>query len=185
VEFISNVPSARYFAVSIPSAVTLNFILIGLGILKDEETIKSMSRTGNPKELLYGPMIYGLIFVYSTIVYWGESPLGITTLMLLCLGDGTAGLFGEHYGRSKLPWNPRKTWVGSISFFISSVLFSSVYIFLFNKWNWFSTTAIQFGPVLIITASIATFIESFPGVGSLDNLTVFVGSIITLKLCGW
>jgi dolichol kinase len=38
------------------------------------------------------------------------------------LGDGTAGLFGERYGRSKLPWNSSKSWVGFISFVIFSVL---------------------------------------------------------------
>lgn len=48
---------------------------------------------GRPSELLYGPLQYGWIFVISACYYWGDSPLGITSLMLLCAGDGFAGTF--------------------------------------------------------------------------------------------
>lgn len=39
-------PYARYFAAAIPCALVTKFTLIGLGILKDEVTVKSMSRSG-------------------------------------------------------------------------------------------------------------------------------------------
>lgn len=45
---------------------------------------------GNPKELLSGPLAYGVIFIISTLVYWGTSPTGIVALVLLCVGDGVA-----------------------------------------------------------------------------------------------
>jgi phytol kinase len=60
-----------------------HFLIVSFkGILKDEETVRSMSRTGNRKELLYGPLFYGIIFVLSASIYWGDSPLGITALMV-------------------------------------------------------------------------------------------------------
>jgi len=110
-------PYARYYAAVLPGLITLKFALNGLEIIKDPETVKSMSRSGNPRELLYGPLFYGVIFVISTILYWGDSPLGITSLMFLCMGDGFAGLLGENFGKKKLFWNKNKSWLGSISFF--------------------------------------------------------------------
>ena len=57
-----------------------------------------MSRTGDRKELLRGPLCYGLIFALSTAVWWRESPLSVISLMLLCVGDGFADLVGRRYG---------------------------------------------------------------------------------------
>ena len=42
-----------------PLAITIKFGLIGLGILPDEKTVRSMSRTGRASELLKGPLLYG------------------------------------------------------------------------------------------------------------------------------
>jgi hypothetical protein len=46
-----------------------------------------MSRTGNKRELLLGPLMYGIVFVYSTVVYWRSSPAAIVAMMLLCAGS--------------------------------------------------------------------------------------------------
>jgi phytol kinase len=107
----------------------LSFVLLGLGILKDEETVKSMSRTGNPRELLRGILLYGIVILYCTIVYWTDSPVGITTMLILCIGDGFAGLIGTWLQRSvaksvfgPLPWNRSKTAIGVISFIVLSII---------------------------------------------------------------
>jgi len=172
--------SARYYAALLPTAILLKFAAIGLGLVEDRDTVNSMSRSGNRTELLYGPCFYGIIFILSTIWYWGNSPFGITALMLLCCGDGFAGLLGGFYGKTKLPWNRDKSWVGSISFFFFSIASSSAFIYLFNTRGWFSVTYQQFMPTLLWTTLVATFVESLPGVGYLDNITVFAASLITL-----
>jgi len=179
------VHSARYFGALLPFAIVLNFALVGLGILKDEETVRSMSRTGNRKELLYGPLLYGIIFVLSAATYWGDSPLGITALMLLCVGDGSAGFFGERYGRTKLPWNKQKTWVGLFCFFTFSIIITSIYVDLFHNWGWFSVTVSQFFPSLVLATAVGTMVESLPGFGDWDNVTVFLSSLGTLHFLGW
>lgn len=51
--------SARYWAAAVPGLITLKFAMVGLSLLKDEKTVKSMSRTGHPSELLRGPLLYG------------------------------------------------------------------------------------------------------------------------------
>jgi len=53
-----------------------------------------MSRTGNPREILRGPLYYGIAFIILTIVFWKDSPVGMTALMI-CGGDGLADLVGR------------------------------------------------------------------------------------------
>ena len=67
-----------------------------------------MSRTGDRREILKGPLFYGIIFVIITVVYWKDSPTGIVALMLMCGGDGLADIVGRAYGKLKIPWNKNK-----------------------------------------------------------------------------
>jgi len=175
-------PNSPYIASIIPGLTVTRFSLIGLGLIKDDSTVKSMSRSGNKSELLYGPLFYGWIMVLSTIFYWGHSPFGITALMLLCAGDGFAGLIGFKYGREKLPWNNKKSWIGSISFFVSSILFTGLYVHLFHILGWFSISLWQFLPCLLITTFVSTIVESLPGQSDWDNISVFLVSLVTMHL---
>jgi phytol kinase len=118
-------------------------------------------------------------------MYWAHTPLGITALMLLCVGDGFAGLLGAMYGKSKLPWNRNKSWFGSFCFFSLSLLSSLLFTDLFNRWGWFSITAAQFLPSLTITTLVATIVESLPGLSDWDNITVFAAAAFTMHLLGW
>ena len=88
-------PDARWLAALVPFAMTVQFALIGLGVIKDEASVKAMSRTGDPKEILRGPLFYGIMFVVLTLIFWRDSPTGIVALMMLCGGDGIADLIGR------------------------------------------------------------------------------------------
>ena len=50
---------ARWFAAFVPAGLTALFALIGLGIVKKDDFVAAMSRTGDPCELLRGPLMYG------------------------------------------------------------------------------------------------------------------------------
>ncbi len=82
-----DVPSARYLAALVPLLITVQFVLVGTGLMKDDAAVQAMTRTGNPKEILRGPLFYGIMFVLLTVVYWKDSPIGITALMMMCGGD--------------------------------------------------------------------------------------------------
>ena len=92
--------SARYLAATVPLLITIQFFLVGIGVLKDEAAVQAMSRTGDRRELLRGPLIYGLMFVVLTIWFWKDSPVGMVALMLLCGGDGLADIVGRRWGRT-------------------------------------------------------------------------------------
>jgi len=176
----SDASAARWLAALVPAVITARFALIGLGIIQDEDTVRSMSRTGNPRELLRGPLLYGIIFVFSTVVFWGNSPAGITALMLLCAGDGFADLVGRRWGYAKLPWNHGKSWAGSGAFFLSSLLFAGAFVALFHATGWFSTSLAAYIPRLLLVTTAATLVESLP-VEEWDNATVFLTALLLAR----
>lgn len=172
----NNSASSPFLAAIIPLIITLQFILVGLGIIRDEAAVKAMSRSGNPKEILRGPMLYGLIFTALTIIYWKRSPIGMIALMILCGGDGLADLFGRKWGKRKLPWNRQKSWMGSLGMFIGGWFLS---LFILMTYHWAGIFTDSFAALLLPTLFIALFttlVESFP-VQDWDNLTITLAAL--------
>jgi phytol kinase len=116
-------PAARYLAALVPLLITVQFILVGAGVIKDEAAVKAMTRTGNPREILRGPLYYGVVFVVCTILFWRNSPVGILALMMMCGGDGLADVIGRRFGAIKIPFNKEKSFAGSAAMFVRRRLF--------------------------------------------------------------
>lgn len=164
-------PSSRWLAALVPFAITVQFFLIGIGVIRDQAAVDGMSRSGDPREILKGPLYYGIVFVILTIAYWYDSPIGITALMMLCGGDGLADVVGKRLQSQSIPWSPRKTWLGTAAMFTAGWLFSMLILAVFGLAGKFSTTISSlFLPVTILTI-LATLVESLP-MRDIDNLTV-------------
>lgn len=170
-------PSARYFAAAVPAVFTLQFLLVGTGIIQDKATVQSVSRTGDRRELLKGPLIYGLVFIAITILFWTDSPAGIVALMMLCGGDGFADILGSRFGHSRLPWNPKKSWAGSLGMFTGGFLFSIFVLAPFIWRNHFHSPIVDYLLPLALISGAATMVESLP-IQDLDNLTITLTAII-------
>lgn len=80
-------PDARWLAALVPFAITLQFALVGMGVIKDEAAVQAMSRTGDRREILRGPLYYGIVFVLMTLVYWKDAPTGIVPACRDCCSD--------------------------------------------------------------------------------------------------
>ncbi len=164
-------PEARWLAALVPFAITAQFALVGLGVIKDEAAVQAMSRTGDRREILRGPLFYGIMFVLMTVLYWKESPIGITALMLMCGGDGIADLVGRRVKSPGLLWNRQKTLAGSLGVLFGGWILSMVVISVYL------TVSVFPGPLsgyLIPVALIAlggTLVESLP-FRDIDNITV-------------
>jgi phytol kinase len=52
--------------------------------------VQAVTRTGDPREILRGPLYYGLVFIICIIMFWRGSPVGRLALMLMCRGDRLA-----------------------------------------------------------------------------------------------
>jgi phytol kinase len=172
----SGEPQSRWLAALVPAAITLQFALIGLGLLKDEDAVRAMSRSGDRRELLLGPLQYGVIFVLMTLLFWVDSPVGIVALMVLCGGDGLADVIGRRWGRSKLPWNPRKSWAGSAAMFLAGFGFALAYLALFARLGVFDLgVAAALLPLALICLA-ATVVEAVSG-QDMDNITITVTAL--------
>ncbi len=162
---------ARYLAALVPGAITVQFALVGLGVLKDPAAVQAMSRTGDRREILRGPLFYGIVFVALTVIYWRNSPLGIIALMLLCGGDGLADIIGKRLGKNPLPWSKNKTWAGSLAMFAGGWLFALAILGLYVAAGTFHGPFETYVLPVTVIALVGALVESLP-YGDIDNLTV-------------
>jgi phytol kinase len=175
--FYPDVGIARYLATLVPLLITVQFALVGTGILKDEAAVKAMSRTGDRREILRGPLFYGIMFVAMTLIYWKDSLIGIPALMMMCGGDGIADIVGRRFKSAKLPWSPEKSIAGTLSVFIGGWLMT---IFVFAVYVWIGTFSGPMTRFLLPVTWIAlgaTAAESLP-FRDVDNITLTVVSAL-------
>ncbi|XWS71878.1 hypothetical protein CRYUN_Cryun03dG0175600 [Craigia yunnanensis] len=93
----------------------IRMLAIGSGIWKDEATMKSMSRYGDYRELLKGPLYYATTITLACALYWRTSPIAIAAICNPCAGDGFADVVGWRFGGQKLPYNRNKSIAGSVA----------------------------------------------------------------------
>ncbi|KAK3118192.1 hypothetical protein QOZ80_9BG0695520 [Eleusine coracana subsp. coracana] len=163
-----------------PLIIELNIVkvtVIGLGLVKDEGVVNSMTRHGDHRELLKGPLYYACAVTLITIIFWRTSPISIAVLCNLFAGDGVADIVGRRFGHVKLPHNTEKSYAGTIAMFlagfVSSVLFMCYFHhFGFVEQSW--TMVLAFGAI----SFVAAVVESLPISTRLDdNLTVPLASV--------
>lgn len=85
----------------------------------------------------------------------------LATIALLAFGDGFSTIIGKHYGKTKLHWNGKKTWKGSIAFFVAGGVFAYAFI----------------GSAAFAYSLALAFIESLDS-GVDDNLLVPVAALL-------
>jgi len=173
----NNDPAARFMAALVPLGITTQFLLVGTGIMKDPAAVKAMSRTGDRREILRGPLFYGIAFVILTILFWRDSAIGIVALMIMCGGDGLADMMGKRFGTSNLPWSSRKTWAGSIAMFAGGWVLAVAVIAIYIVFQGMPGPLAQFLPKVTLIALVATAIESLPA-EDIDNITVPAVSVL-------
>ncbi len=169
--------SSRWLAALVPLAITGQFALVGLGVIKDEAAVKAMSRTGNPREILLGPLFYGIVFVALTLIFWKGSPVGITSLMLLCGGDGLADILGRRFGQVRLPWNKGKSFAGSLGMFLGGWLLAAIVLGVYVWAGVFAAPWTRYLLPMTLIALAGMLVESLP-FSDIDNLTVSVITVI-------
>lgn len=168
---------SRFLAALIPLSITLQFILVGVGVIQDEAAVQAMSRTGDRREILRGPLFYGIVFVLITLIYWLDTPIGIVALMLVCGGDGLADILGRRYGITKLPWNKGKSWVGSLGMFAGGWIVAVIVLLIYIVAGAFPQPLSSYLVPLTGTALAATFVESLP-LSDIDNITITISSLV-------
>ncbi|GAB2286920.1 hypothetical protein Dimus_021308 [Dionaea muscipula] len=170
---------ARYFASLVPFVNCLRLLIHGLSLLTDERLVKSVSREGKPKELLRGPLYYVLMLIISALVFWRDSPVGVISLAMMCGGDGVADIVGRRFGVAKIPYNQKKSWVGSISMFAFGTLVSLGMLYYFSALGYFQLDWHHTLEKVALVSLVATLVESLSTAEVIDdNISVPLASMI-------
>lgn len=170
----------RYLAALVPGLITVQFALVGLGVIQDEASVKAMSRSGDRREILRGPLYYGVMFVLMTILFWKDSPVGIVALMMMCGGDGIADVVGRSFNSPKLFHSPDKSVAGSLGVFGGGLILAAFVLWVYVAVGVFAAPFSAYLLPLMAIAAVSTVIESFPQ-RDVDNVTVTVAA----ALLGW
>uniref|UniRef100_A0A6N2L477 Phytol kinase n=1 Tax=Salix viminalis TaxID=40686 RepID=A0A6N2L477_SALVM len=165
-------------AASTPGVNIIRMLLIGSGMWKDEATVKSMSRFGDHRELLKGPLYYVLTITGACAIYWRTSPIAIAAICNLCAGDGMADIVGRRFGRQKIPYNKNKSVAGSAAMAISGFVASVGFMHYFAAFGYVQESWEMILGFLVVSLA-SSFVESLPISTELDdNLTVTLTSIL-------
>ncbi|KAA8549440.1 hypothetical protein F0562_001087 [Nyssa sinensis] len=165
-------------AALIPGINIIKMLLLGLGIWKDEATVKSMCRFGDYRELLKGPLYYASTIALACIIYWRTSPIAIAAICNLCAGDGLADIVGRQLGSRKIPYNKNKSIAGSLAMAIAGFVSSVGYMYYFSLFGYIQDSwEMVFGFLVVSVA--AALVESHPMSTEIDdNLTVPLTSML-------
>jgi dolichol kinase len=166
-------------AMLVPVAFTVILIVKG-AIIKDrnDPDVRAMSRTGDPAELVKGPLYYVLSMSLLGLLFF-RTRVAVLSGAVLGFGDGFAQYFGERWGTVKYKTYGRtKSYVGSIAMFATSILGGILlHTLIIGVPSSYVTT------VLVIASLVSTVTEAFSP-SDFDNFTVPAAAFIVLTLLG-
>jgi len=116
-----------------------------------------------------GIVLYPLAVLILILVFYQRLEVAAAAWGILAFGDGMASVAGMALGRAKLPWNERKSWIGSLAY----VLFGTVAATVLLLWT-APDRHYELGFALAVcfaTALLAAALESLPQ-GLDDNIGV-------------
>ncbi len=161
-----------WIAVTIPIIYFIAILLINLEIVKIRQLTTTMSRSGDPRELLRGIAYYIVVMIIVSIVGWTSyaissqnSPLSIFVISILAVGDGVADIIGRKANRLKFTIFAEKSIPGSLAMFFSSIFACFVFLILFNY------EVLSMISLILVIVFVATIVEAFSP-GDLDNISV-------------
>jgi phytol kinase len=113
---------------------------------------------------------YTLPVVAAILLLPGRAEIGMMTLAILAVGDGSATLGGLWFRGRRLPWNRRKTFAGLLSFCVCGTLLATIIYWGEAQPVASWTAALTCAFCATVTAAV---VESLPWPGN-DNLRVGV-----------
>jgi len=125
-------------------------------------------KRSSEEDLMSAAMGYAIPTTAALLLLPGRAELGLMTLQIVALGDGSAALGGMLLGGRRLPWNQNKTYTGLVSFVIAGTCAAT-----WSYWGEANPKVSGATACLIcgVAAVCAGIVESLP-IRSSDNLRV-------------
>ncbi|MBV6626418.1 MAG: phosphatidate cytidylyltransferase [Rivularia sp. (in: Bacteria)] len=154
---------SKYLNVTIFIVWIILLIQKGLFASDDDEAVKTMTRTGDKKELLKGPLYFVIVATICGSLFYKTFP-GIVAIAILGWGDGIAPIIGSRYGKFKYELLSSKSVEGSLSMFVAAFTASVFFVWLIIP-NELDITRI------LLLSVIATVVEACSP-KEIDNLLI-------------
>lgn len=167
---------SKYLNIAPALIWTVLLLIKGFTASPDDQAVKTMTRTGDRRELLRGPLYFTIVMnVMGTIFFYDA--LALTAMGILGWGDGLAPVFGKRIGKNKYNIVTEKSIEGSAAFFVFGLFGALLF-------NYFIGGEIIF-PLIILSVIFATIVEALSP-KDLDNIlipvTVYLVYITFLSL---
>lgn len=145
-------------------------LLVQKGFFADvnDEAVKTMTRTGDRRELLKGPLYFVIVATICGTLFY-KTFEGVVAMAVLGWGDGMAPIIGSRFGRLKYKILSPKSVEGSLT------MFASAFVASLALTRFIVPEAYDFNRILILSL-FATLVE---GVSpkEIDNFTIPIAVI--------
>ncbi|BAY46388.1 hypothetical protein SAMD00079811_39980 [Scytonema sp. HK-05] len=120
---------SKYLNVTIFVVWVVLLVQKGLFAKPDDEAVNIMTRTGDRRELLKGPLYFVIVATICGTLFYKTFP-GIVAMTTLGWGDGVAPIIGSYYGKLKYQILSNKSLEGSLSMFVFAFAASVFFVWL-------------------------------------------------------
>ncbi len=165
----SDLDWSKYLNVTIFVVWIALLIYKGLFANPEDEAVKTMTRTGDRRELLKGPLYFVIVATICGTLFYKSFP-GIVAMATLGWGDGVAPIVGSKYGRLKYKIFSDKSFEGSLSMFIFAFAASLFFVWLVLP------SFVNISRILLL-AFVATLVEGCSP-KEVDNILIPVAVIV-------
>ncbi len=181
--------SSYLFNIAVPLLFFGTFLFKGYRGSSDDPDVKTMSRTGDPRELLKGPLYFTIIMMIAGTILFG-SYAGMFMMAIVGWGDGIAPYIGKKYGKRKYKtFGREKTLEGSIGFFLFAVLGSLFFWIVLGVLGAIEPPVLsnpgvellEIFIVILLCSLVATIVEALSP-ADIDNLLIPASTIATLLI---
>ena len=154
---------SHYLNITVFAVWTVLLIQKGLFAADDDQAVKTMTRTGNKRELLKGTLYFVIVAMICGTLYYKQFP-GVLAMAMLGWGDGLAPIVGTRYGKLKYRVLSDKSVEGSLAFLVGSICAGLFFV-------WLIIPELMDPGKIVIIALIATIVEGISP-KELDNVTI-------------
>ncbi len=168
-----------FISLACAAAVALNLWVLprltAHGLERDHERARGFS---------LGILMYPSVLLFLSLLFFNQQVFLVIAWGALAFGDGFAGLIGRAVGGPRIPWNPEKTWTGTLAFWLFGGALSLGWIYLlpeasrlgipFHRWLW----------VILAAVAAAAMTETVKGLIDDNFIVPLTAGILAFFLAG-